>query len=122
MKEENALVEKKEPKGLFQWLKSKFEQLKEKFSTAKNVEQESQEIPEGEMSLNELDEIKAGIPLEALNNDEEKPWDLTQEQKETVEKGYEEIKNEMSQGEMSLEELDNVKAGQPTIDDNESQR
>ncbi len=122
MKEENALVEKKEPKGLFQWLKSKFEQLKEKFSTAKNVEQESQEIPEGEMSLNELDEIKAGIPLEALNNDEQKPWDLTQEQKETVEKGYEEIKNEMSQGEMSLEELDNVKAGQPTIDDNESQR
>ena len=117
MKEENALVEKKEPKGLFQWLKSKFEQLKEKFSTAKNVEQESQEIPEGEMSLNELDEIKAGIPLEALNNDEQKPWDLTQEQKETVEKGYEEIKNEMS-----LEELDNVKAGQPTIDDNESQR
>lgn len=122
MKEENALVEKKEPKGLFQWLKSKFEQLKEKFSTAKNVEQESQEIPEGEMSPNELDEIKAGIPLEALNNDEQKPWDLTQEQKETVEKGYEEIKNEMSQGEMSLEELDNVKAGQPTIDDNESQR
>ena len=122
MKEENALVEKKEPKGLFQWLKSKFEQLKEKFSTAKNVEQESQEIPEGEMSLNELDEIKAGIPLEALNNDEQKPWDLTQEQKETVEKGYEEIKNEMSQGEMSLEELDNVKAGQPTIDENESQR
>lgn len=122
MKEENALVEKKEPKGLFQWLKSKFEQLKQKFSTAKNVEQDSQKIPEGEMSLNELDEIKAGIPLEALNNDEQKPWDLTQEQKETVEKGYEEIKNEMSQGEMSLEELDNVKAGQPTIDDNESQR
>lgn len=122
MKEENALVEKKEPKGLFQWLKSKFEQLKEKFSIAKNVEQDPQEISEGEMSLNELDEIKAGIPLEALNNDEQKPWDLTQEQKEAIEKGYEEIKNEMSQDEMSLEELDNVKAGQPTINNNESQR
>lgn len=132
--EEKSLEEYKEQKGLFQWLKSTFEKLKERFRPTKNVgkfQKTSQE--EGELSEEQLDSVKAGYPdhsvldfdeLEAEidNLVEPKSWDLTPEQHEKVEEGYEEIRtanNQVEQGEheLSEEELDAVKAGQPIIDD-----
>ena len=118
--DEKQLTEYKEQKGIFQWLKSKFEKLKEKFmpkrsmQELKNESQDDQELFEAD-----LDQVQGGIPLSAvdieelmadLGNTEPKSWELTEEQLEEVNK--KEVNDELSE-----EELDEVKAGQPIIDE-----
>lgn len=135
MKEEKAITKYEEPKGLIQWLKSKFEKIKQKFKIMPkgqndNVEKGYEEIKssdEHELSEEELDKVKAGFSLKEVDMEELmadlgmkdlKSWDLTKEQKNDVEKGYEEIKA-LDEDELSEDELDKVIAGQPLIEDDE---
>ena len=117
--DEKQLTEYKEPKGILQWLKSKFEKLKEKFRLTKNVEVKSANEFGEELSEDELDKVRGGIPLKAvdleelmadLGNVEPKSWELTEEQ-------LEEVNKEQDNDELSEEELDEVKGGQPIIDE-----
>ena len=39
MNEEKSMIEYKEPRGLFQWLKSRFEKIKEKFRPKEKVQE-----------------------------------------------------------------------------------
>lgn len=125
MKEEKAITKYEEPKGLIQWLKSKFEKLKQKFKVVPQAQKANFEGDE--LSEDELDKVKAGFSLKEVDMEElmadlgmkdSKSWDLTKEQKNNVEKGYEEIKAS-DEHELSEEELDKVIAGQPIIDDDE---
>ena len=131
--EEKSLEEYKEQKGIFQWIKSTFAKLKERFRPTKNVgETQNTRQEEGELSEEQLDSVKAGYPdhsvldfdeLEAeIDGLKPKSWDLTTEEQEKVEEGYEEIRAAYDQPkqdeqELTEEELDDVKAGQPIIDD-----
>ena len=131
--EEKSLTEYKEQKGFFQWLKSRFEKLKERFSPVKKVDEHQKESQDGPgFTPEDLDVVKGGYPdhsvldfgeLEAkIDGLKPKSWDLTPEQHEKVEEGYKEIRtanNQAKQDESELteDELDKVKAGQPIIDD-----
>ena len=129
MNEEKSMVEYKEQKGIFQWLKSKFEKLIEKFRpTQENPKKQINE--QGELSVEQLDDIRAGVHPNAINfeekqteinNLEPKPWELTEQQMETVEQGYTDIRTRSTEQEKDLseEELDKITAGQPRSDDNE---
>lgn len=129
--EEKSLTEYKERKGFFQWIKSRFEKLKERFSPAKKVDEHQKENQNGPgFTPEDLDVVTAGYPNPSVldfdeqkakidNLVEPKPWELTPEQHEKVEEGYEEIRAESNQDEQELtvEELDEVMAGQPRVDD-----
>ena len=105
--------------------------LAEKLSPAKKVD-EHQKESQNELGFTpeDLDVVKGGYPnhsvldFDALAAEidslvEHKPWELTPEQHEKVEEGYEEIRAENNQDEQELtvEELDEVKAGQHRVDD-----
>ena len=102
MNEEKSMVEYKESRGIFGWLKSKFEKLKEKIKPTKNISKTSNKINEGqELFEGDLDKVNCAIPFEFVDENElmsdlgikePKSWDLTKEQKEVVEEGFEEIR------------------------------
>ena len=112
MEEEKSLIEYKEQKGLLGWLKSRIEKIKEKFKPKQENKKERPEEPgftEQEMDVVEggyqnpqaldMDERKAKI--DAMN--ERKTWEITEEVKKEVEKGYEEIREASKQQEEELE-------------------
>ena len=132
MNEEKAMVEYKESKGIFGWLKSKFEKLKERFNTKRNEQGKNKENQEEqELFEEDLDNVPGGIPLEVVDIEElkadlgitePKSWNLTEEEQELVEDGYEEIRasyNQQEQDEQELfeEDLDKITAGHPIIED-----
>lgn len=134
VEEKKSLIEYKEQKGFFQWLKSRFEKLKERFSPVKKVDKHQKESQDGPgFTPEDLDVVKGGYPdhsvldFDALEAEidslvEPKPWELTPEQHEKVEEGYEEIRTAHNQPkhdeqELTVEELDEVKAGQLITDD-----
>ena len=134
MNEEKSMIEYKESKGIFGWLKSKFEKFKEKLRTAKDMPESKKDGIEGqELFEEDLDKVQGGIPLEAVNLEElksdlgitePKPWNLTEEEQEIVEDGYEEVRatyNQPEQEEQELfeEDLDKITAGHPIIEDDE---
>ena len=131
MNEEKSLTEYKESKGLFQWLKSKFEKLKERFRSTRNMEELKNESQGGQEFFEEdLDKVTGGIPLKTVDKEElmadlgisePNSWNLTEEEQEIVEDGYEEIRKANSQAEQDGKELfekdlDNVTAGHPIIE------
>lgn len=131
MNEEKSMTEYNEKKGLFQWIKARFEKLKEKFRPKKEIKKEFNEGPG--ITAEDLDVVKGDYPnpsvlnfdeLEAeINNLEEKrTWELTEEEKLPVQEGFEEIRarnnNSVKDGqELLQEELDNITAGYPIIDE-----
>lgn len=131
--EEKSLKEYKEQKGFVQWIKSTFEKLKERFRPTRNVGQvQNTNSKEGELSEEQLDNVKAGYPdpnildfdaikseIDNLQVSEPKTWDLTPEEQQKVEEGYEEIRttNNQDEQELTAEELDDVKAGRHIIND-----
>lgn len=132
--EEKSLTEYKEQKGFFQWIKSRFEKLKERFSSVKKVDEHQKESQDGPgFTPEDLDVVKGGYPnhsvldFDALEAEidslvEPKTWELAPEQHEKVEEGYEEIRTAHNQPkqdeqELTVEELDEVKAGKPRVDD-----
>ena len=132
MNEEKSMVEYKESKGILGWLKSRFEKIKEKFRTTRNEQRENKENrEEQELFEEDLDKVPGGIPFEAVNMEElkvdlgltePKSWNLTEEEQEIVEDGYEEIRasyNQQEQEEQELyeEDLDQITAGHPIVDD-----
>lgn len=62
MDEEKSMIEYKESKGIFQWLKSKFEKLKEKFRPKAN-EIKTDEVLEESLSEEELENTMAGFDI-----------------------------------------------------------
>ena len=139
MNEEKSMVEYKESKGILGWLKSKFEKLKERFSSTRKTEESKKESQdEQELYEEDLDNVLAGIPFEPelvnidelikdLDIEEPKSWNLTEEEQELVEDGYEEIRasyNQQEQDEQELfeEDLDKITAGHPIIEDDEHSR
>ena len=120
MNEEKSMIEYKEQKGILNWLKSKFEKLKERFRPVKEVKKE--EDNEVGLSIEELEKVQAGYPnpnvidfderkatIESLGK---KSWELTEEQKE--------IANSQTthhDDELSIEELEEIKAGMPIVED-----
>jgi len=129
MNDEKSMIEYKESKGILGWLKSKFERLKEKFRTKEKV-QETKEQEEGELSVEQLKGVMAGIDPNLIDFEEEKAkidnletmsWKLTEEDQIPVKEGFEEIRarNNKQKGELTLEELDKITAGHPIIEDDE---
>ena len=133
MNEEKSMTEYKEQKGIFQWLKSKFEKLKEKFRPTKNVQEIKNESQDGqELFEEDLDKVKGGIPLKTVDKEElmadlgiePKSWELTEEQLDEIKAGYpnvnpEQYQQKQDEQELSEEELDKITAGHPIIDDDE---
>jgi len=132
MNEEKSMVEYKESRGILGWLKSKFEKLKDKFRPTKNIEEPKKQNPEdGELSVEQLDEVMAGIDPNLIDfeevkakidNLETKSWELTEEEQIPVQEGFEEIRarsNQQEEQEMSLKELNKITAGHPIIDEDE---
>ena len=129
MNEEKSMIEYKESKGIFEWLKSRFEKLKERFKHTKDSKElKTERQDEKELFEEDLDKVPGGIPLEAVDIEElkadlgisePKSWNLTEEEQELVEDGYEEIRATYNQEEQELfeEELDEVKAGFPIVED-----
>lgn len=120
MNEEKAMTEYKEQKGLFQWLKSRFEKLKERFKPKPKTETKKESQEGQELFEEDLDKVKGGIPLKSVDIEELKAdlgiiepkyWELTEEQKEFA--------NSQSEQELSEEELDEVKAGFPIVEDDQ---
>lgn len=133
MNEDKSMIEYKEGKGIFQWLKSKFEKLIEKFRPKVEVKKD---IEEGSgFTAEELEAVQGGFPdrsvldyeeLEAKINNLQEPssWNLTEEEQEIVDEGYEEIRARYSQQEreeqeLFEEDLDKITAGHPIIDEDE---
>jgi len=127
---ENQLTEYKEQKGIFQWLKFKFEKLKEIFSSKNKleIEQEKQDWSKYELTEEELEDVKGGIPIPTKVVDEEelmadlgikepKSWELTEEELDEVKAGTPEPTTVIDEGELTEDELDEVKGGQPIIDE-----
>lgn len=112
--EEKSLVESKGKFNIIQWFKSKFENFKEIFSFKKQVQQnnESQEL-----TVEELDNITAGYPIQ--NSPEKfetkKTWVLTDEEKRIANTPI--AKKDST--ELSVEELDKITAGVPNIEEDE---
>ena len=121
MNEEKSMIEYKERKGPFQWLKAQFEKLKEKFRPKIEVKKEIDEGPG--FTEEDLEVVKGGYPnpnvldfdeiREELSNLQEKrTWELTEEEKIPVQEGFEEIrsrnsdqdKDEFSQEELEIED------------------
>ena len=132
MNEEKSMIEYKESRGLFHWLKSRFEKIKEKFRPKEEV-QETKEQEEGELFEEQLDEVLAGRDPNLIDFEEEKakidkldhkPWELTEEQKQVVEEGYEQLRKraERSEDELHEDDLDKITAGHPIIEDDEYSR
>jgi len=130
MNEEKSMIEYKGPKGIFQWLKSKFERLKERFSTNKNAKEIKEEIQDGvELAPEQLTQeiLQIGVPQKFINAEESKakidslksnPWTLNEEEKKEVEKGYEDINNNNQEnGEILLEDADKIIAGHSIIEE-----
>ena len=130
MNEEKQLTEYKESKGIFNWLKSKFEKLKEIFSSKKNLEseQEKQDWSKDELTEEELDDVKGGIPIPTKVVDKEelmadlgikepKSWELTKSEQEAANARDTEKTPDLEEGELTEEELDEIKGGQPIIDE-----
>ena len=128
---EKQLTEYKERNGMFQWLKSKFEKLKEKFRPTRDTQIKSENEDSQELFEEELDEVKGGIPIKVVDKEElmsdlkitePKSWNLTEAEQEIVEDGYEEIREsydqqEQDEQELFEEDLDKITAGHPIIDD-----
>ena len=130
MNEDKSIIEYKEQKGIFQWLKSKFEKLKEKFRPKAESKKDIEDGPG--FTEEQLEVVQGGFPdrsvldyeeLEAKVNNlqEPNPWDLTKEEQEIVEKGFEEIRtaNNKEEDELFEENLYEAKAGHPIIDEDE---
>ena len=131
MKEEKEMVEYKESRGIFGWLKSKFEKLKDRFSPKTEIKRQDEEGPG--LTAEQLEVAKGGYPdtsvldfeeLESkINNlQEPKSWNLTEEEQEIVDGGYEEIRasyNKKDEQEMFEEDLDKITAGHPIIEEDE---
>ena len=127
MNEEKSMVEYKESKGIFGWLKSKFENLKERFSTTRKTEESKKESQEEqELYEEDLDNVLAGIPFEPelvnvdelindLSKEEPKSWELTDEEKEIA-------NSPIEHDELTEEDLDQITAGHPIIEDDEHSR
>ena len=130
---EKQLTEYKEQKGLFQWLKSKFEKLKEKFRPKVEAKKDVEDGPG--FTEEQLEVVQGGFPdrrvldyeeLEAKVNNLQEPnsWDLTEEEQEIVEEGFKEIRatynqDEKEEDELFEENLDKITAGHPLIDEDE---
>lgn len=124
MNEEKSMVEYKESKGILGWLKSRFEKIKEKFRPSRNQQDlTKQNQEEQELSEQELDKVLAGLPfepelvnvdelMEDLGMEERKSWELTDEEKEIANSPIEHDKDELTE-----EELEQITAGHPIIDD-----
>ena len=123
MKEDKSMIEYKESKGILQWLKSKFEKLKEKFRPKVEVKKDIEEGPG--FTEEQLEVAQGGFPdrsvldyeelEEKINNlQEPKSWELTEEERKSanspIEKGEEELFEE---------DLDKITAGHPIIDEEE---
>lgn len=133
MNEDKSMTEYKENKGIFQWLKSKLEKLKEKFRPKVEPKKDIEEGPG--LTAEQLDVVQGGFPDrsvldyeelgEKINNlQEPTSWNLTEEEQEIVEDGYQEIKARYSQyeqeeQELFEEDLDKITAGHPIIDEDE---
>lgn len=136
--EEKALIEYKEQKGLFQWLKSRFEKLKEVFKSSKNQpESKKESFEEQELSAEDLEVVEGGYPNNDVIDFEErkakidnikprKSWELTAEQLAEVKASYPKVNSntnletsheQENEQELTEEELDNVIAGQPINDE-----
>jgi len=135
--EEKSMIQYKEPKGPFQWLKTQFKKLKEIFGPKPEVKKGINQGPG--LTPEQLEVAEGGFPdrsvldydeLEAKKNslqelEEPKSWDLTGEEHKIVEEGYEKIRATNSQAtqgeqdlepdELSQEDLDKVNPYQPGI-------
>lgn len=123
MNEDKSMIEYKEHKGIFQWLKLKFEKLKEKFRPKVEAKKDIEEGPG--FSPEELEVVQGGFPdrsvldydeLEArINNlQEPKSWELSEEEKKIANSPIEKEENELFE-----EDLDKITAGHPIIDEDE---
>ena len=125
MREEKSMVEYKESKGILGWLKSKFEKLKERFSQKTNIDEvkETNQEEQG-FTAEELDKVLGGIPFDPelvnvdeligdLSKEEPKSWELTEEEKKIANSPIE------HDDELFEEDLDEITAGHPIIDDDE---
>lgn len=132
MNEEKSMIEYKEQKGLLNWLKSKFEKLKQRLKLAQEVKKE--ENNGIELSEEDLEKVEAGYPNPQVIDFEErkekieslgkKSGELTEEQLDEVKAGYPNVVVESQQPkqdeqELSEEELEEVKAGMPIVEDDQ---
>ncbi len=112
-KKDKSLVEYKESRNFFKWIKSKINDI---FNRNKKVDIASTKASNGELSTTELDEIHAGYPQ---NNEWLENYRKETEEKIIKMKEEQNKKDILDKSELSEKQLDEVQAGKTIIDNDD---